>query len=371
MTSRVHNLIKQVEPTLVRKGKPVPMAQPPYRTVYLLVHAKSRTGGPEALHQLGRALLDLGHDARMVYMSREHPPVVQDNLIRFPVIDDPMPTAYAHYGVPNTFDVVDDAGNAIILPEMEPGMTRLVQRMTQHIWWLSIDNGLRSVAAFGGFQAIRTSGCVHLCQSYYALEYLRQRGIQGLPLFDYTAPEHAAVAAQAVPDGRQDRVLFPARGAWFTGWLQSWAPDLDWQEIKGFTPEQVQSLFLTSKLYVDFGSHPGKDRMPREAAILGCCIVTGQRGAAGNPFDIPILPRYKFRDARLNIPRIVRAIRSVLTDYATSVHDFDTYRWAICGEQDEFMAQVARIFGGKLWCRLTPVESQMTSTRKTGLAARS
>jgi hypothetical protein len=36
-----------------------------YRIVTILCPAKVRTGGPEALHQLGRALIDLGHDARI------------------------------------------------------------------------------------------------------------------------------------------------------------------------------------------------------------------------------------------------------------------------------------------------------------------
>ena len=192
----------------------------------------------------------------------------------------------------------------MVFPELEPGLARVIRRMTPLMWWLSIDNGLRAVTEFGGFAAIRASGWMHLCQSYYALEYLARQGIQGLPLFDYTAPEHASAAAEAGRAARQDRILYPMRGRWFTDWLKRWAPDLPWQEISGFTPEQVQSLFLTSKLYVDFGRHPGKDRMPREAAALGCCIITGQRGAAGNWFDIPIPISYKFRNSRMNVPRI-------------------------------------------------------------------
>ena len=115
---------------------------------------------------------------------------------------------------------------------------------------------------------------------------------------------------------REDRILYPARGKWFTQWLRRWAPDLAWQEITGFTPAEVKALFQTSKLYVDFGSHPGKDRMPREAATHGCCIITGRRGSAGNAFDVPIPARYKFRDLRLNVPKIVaEAIRATLVEY--------------------------------------------------------
>ena len=46
------------------------------------------------------------------------------------------------------------------------------------------------------------------------------------------------------------------------------------------TPEQVVDLMSESKVYIDFGNHPGKDRIPREAVINGCCVITGVRGSA-------------------------------------------------------------------------------------------
>lgn len=317
------------------------------RTIYLLCPANVRTGGPEALHQLGRVLCDLGHDARMVYAARELAPERSGDTLSFPEIADPMPADYAQYAMPRTTRVEDVPGNIIVFPELWPEVTRLVMRMTPHMWWLSIDNGMRAVAAFGGIAPLLATSCVHLCQSYYALAYLAERSMPALPLFDHTSPVHAA-AARAASGERVARVLYPARGAWFTQWLRRWAPDLDWQELVGFTPAQVQSLFLTSRLYVDFGSHPGKDRMPREAAMLGCCVITGQRGAAGNPYDIPIPSRYKFRDSRLLVPRIARAIRTTLAEYDQRTADFAVYRRMIEGERAEFAAQAARIFGGTL-----------------------
>lgn len=323
------------------------MPAPTYRTIYLLCPANVRTGGPEALHQLGRALRDMGHDARMVYAAPGAEPEVTPGRLRFGQIADPTPDAYAHYDLPHTFEIQDDPENALVFPEMWPRILRSVSNLSPYMWWLSIDNGLNAVRDFGGFDAIRASRCEHLCQSYYALSYLLARNIPGLALFDYTVPEHV-VAGVASTSPRADRILYPARGRWFTGWLRRWAPDLPWQEIAGFTPSQVRELFLTSKLYVDFGSHPGKDRMPREAAILGCCVITGQRGAAGNPFDVPLLAQYKFKDSRLRIPEIVRTIRTVMLEYDRRVGDFATYRRTIEGERLEFNAQAARVFGGRM-----------------------
>ncbi|HBK05473.1 MAG TPA: hypothetical protein DDZ81_06355 [Acetobacteraceae bacterium] len=320
------------------------MPAPSYRTIYILCHARSRTGGPEALHQLGRALRDLGHDARMVYAESDAVPTCLKGVVRFPEIADPMPAAYEHYDVPRTFEVLDEPGNAMVIGELHLDILQYLSEISPYIWWLSIDNGLRAVRAFGGFGAVRLARVKHLCQSYYAMSYLLEKNILGFPVFDYTTPQH--VTAAAGWDGsRVDRILYPARGKWFTEWLQWWAPDLAWQEIVGFSPSEVRNLFLTSKLYVDFGSHPGKDRMPREAAILGCCIVTGQRGSAGNSFDIPILAGYKFRDSRLQIPRIVRAIRQIMSDYQNRIGDFEIYRAIIAGERLEFNAQVERVFG--------------------------
>jgi hypothetical protein len=328
------------------KAKPRKLSSmsPPYRTIYILAPANVRTGGPEACHQLGRALIDLGHDARMVYIRTATDIPSSGEVLAVPVTEAPMPPEYAHYAVPMTWEILDQSDNAVVFPEIWPEIARAFRRATPVLWWQSIDNGLRAVERFGGFAAFETVSCVHLSQSYYAVAYLAQRGILALPVFDYTSPDHAGALPERAPS--ENRVLYPARGRWFTNWLRRWAPDLEWQEISGFTPAQVNALFQTSKLYVDFGSHPGKDRMPREAATHGCCIITGQRGSAGNPFEVPIPARYKFRDSRLNIPRIARAIREVLSDYDQRVGAFSTYRQIIAGEQSEFLAQVARAFGG-------------------------
>lgn len=315
-------------------------------TIYLLCPAGTRTGGPEALHQLGRVLIDLGHDARMVYCPPEQlAPQAGDGVLAFPDIADPMPADYAVYAVPRDTTIVDRPGNRVVFPEIWPAIIPLLKHATPCWWWLSIDNGRPAMERFGGMDAVRAArGVVHLCQSYYALSWLAERDVLGLPLFDYISPRYRELA-QSPPAPRTDRIVYSSKGSWFCGHLRRWAPGLQWQELRGFSTQEVQELFRTSRLYVDFGAHPGKDRMPREAAMLGCCVITGQRGAAGNPFDVPILARYKFPDSRLAIPRVLLGIRATLADYDQRVRDFDTYRTIIAGEHGEFMAQAARVFG--------------------------
>lgn len=82
--------------------------------------------------------------------------------------------------------------------------------------------------------------------------------------------------------------------------------------IEGLTTEEIVEKFRSSMLYLDFGNHPGKDRMPREAAMCGCCVITGKRGAAGiEQGDILIPEEYKFKDEEKEIPKIIEKIHYI------------------------------------------------------------
>jgi len=122
------------------------------------------------------------------------------------------------------------------------------------------------------------------------------------------------------------------------------APQFEWVPLVNMTKEQIIQKLLSSKIYIDFGNHPGKDRLPREAALCGCCIITGKRGAAGNNVDITIPSKYKFADAIESIPMIVKQIELILNQYDLCSSDFDTYRSHIKREKELFENQARSIF---------------------------
>ncbi|MCX7738527.1 MAG: hypothetical protein N2Z80_03840 [Hydrogenothermaceae bacterium] len=64
-------------------------------------------------------------------------------------------------------------------------------------------------------------------------------------------------------------------------------------------------ILKKAKVYIDFGNHTGKDRIPREAAMLECCVITGRRGIAKYREDVPIPENYKIEDKVENIPLIL------------------------------------------------------------------
>jgi len=115
--------------------------------------------------------------------------------------------------------------------------------------------------------------------------------------------------------------------------------------IRGYTRDQMRDLLSRAKLYIDFGNHPGKDRIPREAAAMGACVIVNRRGSAGNMIDVPLPDAYKVDDeAEGFVADAVDKIRDVLADFDRHTRQFDAYRSRIASEHDEFDRQALALF---------------------------
>ena len=103
-----------------------------------------------------------------------------------------------------------------------------------------------------------------------------------------------------------------------------------------------------SKIYIDFGNHPGKDRIPREASASHCVVVTGKRGSAANQIDVPIPDDFKFDDSIGNdekiIPQIVEKLRSILKNFRAEHDRQNSYRDEIYSQPDKAFQDVEKIF---------------------------
>ena len=137
------------------------------------------------------------------------------------------------------------------------------------------------------------------------------------------------------------------RGEYVNKQFIDFAPDIDWRPIENMTPDQVQALLAKSKVYIDFGYHPGKDRIPREAAISGCVVITGRRGAAGNDIDINIPDEFKFDDNKLNLEEVIGKIHEVFDNFEAAHEKQADYRARILDDKNRFANEVAEAFGIK------------------------
>lgn len=324
--------------------------------VYVLCPAYSKTGGPELLHQLVKKMNDFNIDANIVYFRTN-----KDNKAYRNSEFDIYTQTYIELD-----GIEDKEENLLIIPEISTAikLSKKFKNIKKAIWWLSVDNFLKGYRIF---KPIETTGVYtyikslikgrilfnfnyiknieyHLCQSYYAIDFLKSKGIEEpLYLSDYINNTFLEDNIKKIE--KQDIVLYnPKKGFEFTNKIINLSPDFKWVPIKNLTTQQVKELLLKSKVYIDFGNHPGKDRFPREAAMCGCCIITGKRGSAAFDKDVPIGEEFKFDDKSQNIPVIVQKIKQCFENYEIENRKFDKYRQYIKSEEKAFEEDIKRIF---------------------------
>jgi hypothetical protein len=231
------------------------------------------------------------------------------------------------------------------------------------VWWLSVDNFLlrkntgkirdeirywkevrKGLRPWQGVRALKSIN--KFSQSHYSSEYLLSKGIAATDWFEPINERFLRPEIDAGPYGRRDEILFnPLKGEVITRKLIDRFPEFKFVPLKGFNKEQLTERFQNAKIYIDFGHHPGRDRIPREAAAHGCCILTGMLGSAENSIDIPIANNYKLdserKDFLINFERIVM---SIFSDFTHHYLQFESYRNRIKGEPETFKSQLASYF---------------------------
>lgn len=338
-----------------------------YKNIYVLSPYGVVTGGVELAHQLVDNLRKKGENAFIVYdMCGE---IIEKDVI----------PAYSKYDIATSSVIEDESCNMLVLPEIYGDWTFRYKKIIYGFWWMSVDNRYNCAHVFdrmkfcfdksmrmfvrlmlgyvkrrllgqkGSFQNkdkdLRGMGerIVHFYQSYYAQNWIYGKGFTTvLPLTDYINDDLCTSGATA----KEDIILYnPSKGFEFTQKIMRALPGYKFVALKGFNREQLNEIFDRAKLYIDFGHFPGKDRLPREAAVHNCCVITGRAGAAFFYEDLPISMRYKFDIKEKNVGRIAERVKEVLANYDSCVGDFDELRSAIAREKSAFDAQVDVAFG--------------------------
>ncbi|AHI29134.1 hypothetical protein [Marinobacter similis] len=317
---------------------------------YVVAPANAATGGPELLHQLASKLRKAGKRVYMFYTPSDHPEPVHEN--------------YRQYGIDFVRSVPDESDNLLIVPEVETKILERYQRVKKVIWWLSVDNYFRNLPGLKGkinrfflkkmgsqkylfFNENVKNADSHLAQSRYAMDFLKEKGINKSDyLSDYL--HHSFLSEGSSLNDKKNIVAYnPKKGVNFTRKLVDAAPHIEFVAIENMSREQVVDLLRSAKVYIDFGFHPGKDRIPREAAFLGCCVIVSKRGSACYYDDVPVPSEFKFTDSTKNISRIISKIDECFFDFERNHDKFNDYRSAIKDQEIDFDRQVNRLFVGK------------------------
>ncbi len=288
------------------------------------------TGGPEALHQLCDAINNNGGEAYIWYHGEKY--------------DKPHP-AYAHYNIKLIEDLIDEDGYNIVFPESDGRLVPNIKQSQIYFWWLSANNEVLINNDFEYYgNSFQNSNIIHLYQSYWALYHLwNKEAIKYLPLFDFIN-DNFIKQSLSNTSSKEDIVCFnPKKGYEYTSQIINLLPQVKFIPLINMSRDQVIDTLKKSKIYIDFGYHPGKDRFPREAALMNNIVISGFRGSAMFYNDMPIDPlKYKF-----NIEDMVSAangIKEYLHNYDKQIKDFDSYKNIILNQKEEFANQVKQIF---------------------------
>ena len=319
-----------------------------YKKIYVCSPTDRVTGGTELLQQLVYKLRKIGQNAYVYYLASYEGSEVEK------VFGD-------RYSNPTATKIEDDRDNILIAAESCIATLLPFKNITKAIWWLSVDNyggALKKNPHFllrcyfkvlDKLYSMFDNEWLHFVQSEYAYQYcLNDRGIKSDHIYclaDYLSRAFidSNMGGVKLGNDRKDIVLYnPLKGKEFTQQLIKQNNSFDWRPIVNMTSQEIASLMKRSKVYIDFGNHPGKDRIPREAAICGCCIITGKRGAAHNNIDIEIPDKYKFDETE--VYQIGETIQYCLIHFDDCYKDFEGYRNKIRQEEAVFEKEICEIF---------------------------
>lgn len=311
--------------------------------IYIYSPTNVATGGTELLQQLGFKLKQLGISSKMLY-SEEYE-------------GSPVQKKFAEYKNEFCYEIQDDSQNLLIVPETAIGLLYKQKKIKKAIWWLSVDNKMAAERNEAGLKVfvkniffnMQKNKIKHFVQSEYAKEYLCDKSVKEKNIYmlsDYINHYYIQNALDNKNQIKENNVLYnPKKGIEFTKKIIERSEDkFNWIPLQNFTNEEMCDVMKKSKVYIDFGNHPGKDRIPREAALCGCCIITSKRGSAKNKIDVMIPEEFKFDDSEQNITSIISRIEECLNSYENQVEKFRAYVDRTIKEEEQFEKDVKNIF---------------------------
>ena len=321
--------------------------------------ANIHTGGVELLHQLCSQLLQFGLDAKILYYARTE----NESVNR----EDPVDDAYKKYHLPNVEHFLDTKHNVWIVNEGATQFLYNIQKCQRVLWWMSVYSYVHGVREFYNVHLQNTmsaplakpipkiftfgkddSDVEHWVQSEYARQFIKLNGIEDKKIFfvgDYLNQAFLSKVTTTDFSTKENWVAYnPKKGLTTTLLLMKLLPDVTFKPIQNMTATEVQELLAKCKIYIDFGNHPGRDRIPREAALSGCVVLTGKLGSAANDIDINIPSEFKFDDQPLNIDLINKKFQEVFENFETEFAKQADYRKIILQERKKFAQDVAKAF---------------------------
>lgn len=312
--------------------------------IYVLCPGEVVTGGPELLHQFVDALNTRGDVASIIYYPFDK--------------DFNVPGPYKNYNVnAKNFHDINFKNACVVIPEILTGYKRFFPESKIFIWWMSVDNyfnhfptGLRRLKNIlfdykkSPIKVSKLKDCLHLAQSEYARQFLVSNDLKCYMLSDYLNETHINRTIDL--SSKENIICYnPSKGIEITTKLRKCFEGYKFVAIQNMTALQVAELLEKSKVYIDFGNHPGKDRIPREAAMAKCIVITGKKGSANNSIDIPVSEKFKIDESSPDfVEKFGKVLHYSFENFYIAIDEFHNYREKIKLEKQVFLQQVEEFY---------------------------
>ncbi len=350
------------------------------RRVAIFAPKGLRTGGPEAMHQLHRALLVEGKDSV---------------LVPWPKMKNKKPVHEYSLYEPRWTTIFKLRKSDIVIMPCDLGYLPFwyflfISRKNIFIWMLAVDFSFekkfkkyetRNYNLNSEWQImkkrkiwveliskiinlnytkyrkrfltikLRIKKSNYLFQSAYAREIYRQENETnlGIMLTDYTCLTQ--VGSLEDPNfcscSRNHIAYFPGKSQDLIQLVlkinSSKGNPFHFIPIKNLNSEQVVRLLVHADLFLDLGYFPGKDRLPRESIVLNCPVLIAKRGSARYYEDFQLADRYLLDLALLSpistFEEIIKTITFGKESNLTAQKDFKN---AVLQEKDIFTQEVRK-----------------------------
>lgn len=286
-------------------------------TIYILT-TYFRSGGPENAHLTCSLINSMSIDKFLAYIVYIDKPNL-NNI--YPEID--------NVNICHLDGIIDQPSNVIIICEIFCASRLRSELQILHcqivVWWLSFINASINYT----LSNVNHSHVMHAFHSYYEYAMVLPHLSKNQKYFfltDYLADEYLNVESTAFIDQKENIVCFNGHRDYLCKIICE-ENDIQYISIKNMNRTQVNQTLQKCKIYVDLGTHPGKDHLPREAAMYGCIVITNKSGSAAYFEDVPIEEKITFP---AELPPL---IQKMMNDYERYYTKQEHYRKIIKNEK--------------------------------------
>lgn len=320
------------------------------------------------MHQLGNRLVNLGMDVYIYYGYRNK----KYETDSFLYSDSRMKIAQ---------NIEDSEDSLIIVPESDTGWLKKYRRAKKVIWWLSLNfylnnniwwrskfrtNFYNQASIFMLLRYLHTKikephisyiapknlkeVDYHLYNCEYVHDYLLNHKVDSKKMSYLCGPiDIEEKNKKEYTTVKENLIIYnPAKVSPYIiekilNYMKRNYPQYRFKALKNLSHEEVLDYLKRAKVYLDLGYFPGPERMPREASMNYCNIITSTMGAAKNEVDVPIPQEFKFDLKKANVPKICNLIVDMCENYYSYTKKFDKYRQKTKNQIDNFSKDIDKL----------------------------